>query len=333
MSAKRNATLELFKLIAAYMVVFIHVSFEGGFGVVVDSLARFAVPLFFLISGFFSYGITAPKIKKRIKNIAILIVFSSLLYTAVNLLLLSVENDFGSVAEYFGQYLDIKIWLKLLAFNIPPSSLHLWYLFAALYVYLIFLFVKAVRFRDETVFTVSVLLLILHLLAGEGLSAIGFKVPTLVVRNFAVMGLPFFGLGLMAKKYESRLRAVPNKTAVALALLGSAESVASYCFSGKKELYVGTLPVLLLLAVLFVKYSDAAYPRFVSALSGCSTYIYVFHIMTARLIEAAYPFFGVDPDASALLSILHPLIVCAATTLLSLLTLGTIRSLRKKLGS
>lgn len=331
MGAKRNATLELFKLIAAYMVVFIHVSFEGGFGIVVDSLARFAVPLFFLISGFFSYGITAPKIKKRIKNIAILIVFSSVLYTAVNLLLLPVEKDFSGIGAYFGMYLDIKIWLKLLLFNIPPSSLHLWYLFAALYVYLIYLFVKAVRFKEKTVFSAAVILLILHLLISEGLSLFGFSVPTLVVRNFVMMGLPFFGLGLMAKKYESKLRAVPNKTAVVLAVLGSAESVASYCFFGKKELYIGTLPVLLLLVVLFVKYSEAVYPRFVSALSGCSTYIYVLHIMTARLIKTAYTLFGIDLDASVILTSLHPLIVCAVTTLLSYLMLRINRSLHKKL--
>ena len=58
MGKEKNMTLELIKLFAAYMVVFIHVMFQGEFGVLVDALARFAVPLFFWVSGFFSYGIS-----------------------------------------------------------------------------------------------------------------------------------------------------------------------------------------------------------------------------------------------------------------------------------
>ena len=63
MGKEKNMTLELIKLFAAYMVVFIHVMFQGEFGVLVDALARFAGPLFFWVSGFFSYGISTEKIE------------------------------------------------------------------------------------------------------------------------------------------------------------------------------------------------------------------------------------------------------------------------------
>ena len=54
MNTQRNTTLELMKLLASYAVVFIHVLFYGRFGIIVDAIARFAVPFFFLVSGFFS---------------------------------------------------------------------------------------------------------------------------------------------------------------------------------------------------------------------------------------------------------------------------------------
>ena len=66
MKQQKNATLELIKLLASYMVVFIHISFYGEIGVAVNALARFAVPFFFVISGFYSYKCTEEKIKKRI---------------------------------------------------------------------------------------------------------------------------------------------------------------------------------------------------------------------------------------------------------------------------
>ena len=55
------------------MVVFIHVLFYGKLGVVIDALARFAVPFFFLVSGYYSYQIPCEKIKKRIRKILILL--------------------------------------------------------------------------------------------------------------------------------------------------------------------------------------------------------------------------------------------------------------------
>ena len=45
MRAEKNMTLEVLKLGAAYMVIFIHVLFSGTAGLIVEALARFAVPL------------------------------------------------------------------------------------------------------------------------------------------------------------------------------------------------------------------------------------------------------------------------------------------------
>jgi len=49
MSRRKNTTLELLKLFASYMVVFVHVSFPGTVGVSINALARFAVPFFFIV--------------------------------------------------------------------------------------------------------------------------------------------------------------------------------------------------------------------------------------------------------------------------------------------
>ena len=47
----RNETLECCRILAAVFVVFLHVPFPGLLGKTVNCLARFAVPLFFAISG------------------------------------------------------------------------------------------------------------------------------------------------------------------------------------------------------------------------------------------------------------------------------------------
>lgn len=66
----RNVTLDVMKLVASYFVIFIHNKFYGEFGLVVDSIARFAVPLFFISSGYFCFNNPLPKIKAKAIRIA-----------------------------------------------------------------------------------------------------------------------------------------------------------------------------------------------------------------------------------------------------------------------
>lgn len=63
------------------------------------------------------------------------------------------------------------------------------------YVYVVFYFVTMLRLNEKVIFIVSFSLLFLHILLGECLSALGIVVPIPIVRNFALMGIPFFALG------------------------------------------------------------------------------------------------------------------------------------------
>ena len=51
---QRNGSMELLKFAAAFFVVWIHAPFPGKLGQLVSTLARFAVPMFFLFSGYFN---------------------------------------------------------------------------------------------------------------------------------------------------------------------------------------------------------------------------------------------------------------------------------------
>ena len=46
----RNRTLDMVKAICAYAVVLLHVHFPGNAGIIANVLARFAVPVFFMVS-------------------------------------------------------------------------------------------------------------------------------------------------------------------------------------------------------------------------------------------------------------------------------------------
>ena len=328
MSTQKNNTLELLKLFASYMVVFIHVLFYGEFGVAVDALARFAVPFFFLVSGYYSYKINCEKIKKRIKNILTLLVLSAVCYTIFEIICLLKYNMDGLV-EFFNKYTDLSTYVNLLIFNVPVSFGHLWYLFAILYVYVIFYFTTKFHIKEKVIFTISVFLLLLHILLGEGLSIFGTPLPIPFVRNFALMGIPFFALGLFVKKHEHIFRNVPNYVILLLVLAGAFESVISRNFFGENELYVGSLFVLVAIVCVFIKFQYLKHPSFLTALEGCSTYVYIFHIMISTVFYIIYGVLGIDIYSSVILENLHPIVVCVASTVFSFVFIKILKGFQK----
>ena len=333
MSKQQNDTLELLKLFASYMVVFIHVIFSGKIGTAVETLARFAVPFFFLISGFYSYQIPPQKIKKRIKKILTLIIFATVSYTLFNMLLLLSNNKLEGVVAYFRQYTDLFTLIKLFVFNVPICSEYLWYLYAIFYVYAIYYFATIFHVKEKTIFTVSFSILILHVLAGELLSAFGILLPGLIVRNFATIGIPFFVLGLFAKKHQHKFLAIPNYVILLSIIIGILESFFSRYFFEKKEIYIGSLCILFAFMCVFMKYSTIRYPKFLIALEGCSTYIYIFHDMISKTIRALYTAVGIDMKSSIVLTNLHPIIVCISATVFAYMLIKIQYMLQKQQNS
>ncbi len=314
---KKNLTLELIKLFAAYMVVFVHVPFYGETGNIINALARFAVPLFFFISGFFSYNISLEKIKGRTKRILIITVFSSVLYFLYKIAVLLYFGNIYMVLSYFKGFFNLKSMIDLFVFNLPFSSGHIWYLLALIYVYIIYYFVTKFRLSEKLIFSVAFILLFLHILLSESQSVLGIVIPIHFVRNFALMGFPFFGIGLLTKKHQNKIQNVSNPILIIAIIIGCIESVVSQLLYGEKELHIGSLFIVFALVVIFIKYSDLKYPKGFYVLTDCSTYIYVFHILVSDVIYTLYSMCNIDINSVALLKYMHPIVVCIMSTVLA----------------
>lgn len=328
MKHDRNNTLDILKLFASYMVVFIHVKLYGEMGVATEALARFAVPFFFAISGFYSYKNTPAQLKNKAIHIFRLLISAVIAYTLWDILRHLMKQDPQGLLHYFKQFLDYKNWLKLFVFNIPIHTPHLWYLFAILYVYIIFYFVTLFKIRERWIFAVTFLFLSLRILFGEGLSIFEIVVPFPIVRNYALMGIPFFGLGLLANVYKHKLLRVPNYIIASFVIIGAAETILSRYLLGRNELYIGSLFVLFALVVIFIKFADVKYPTVLTALTGCSTYIYIFHPIISSIITKMYTIIHVDFSASLTLQIIHPFLVCVLSTVLSYTIIKIIRRIK-----
>ena len=313
----RNNTLDVMKLVASYMVIFIHVLFPGKMGLAVDALARFAVPLFFFVSGFYAYGASPESIRRKAVRIARLLIFAVLVYIVRDELRLLWNRDFRNVIGYWLSWMKPKTLLKLVVFNTPVYNVHLWYLLACVYVY--GLYYAAVKFAvpEKWIFSVSILALLAHLVLGEFLATFHIVVPLSLVRNFALMGIPFFGFGLLARKHKCKIEGVSNWAIAAAMAIGMLESLLSVFLFGRNELYLGSVLVLAALVAIFIKYPNVHYPSWLLSLTGCSTYIYIFHPILPGILGRVYGVLGIQFHESVAVQMIHPIIVCILATVLA----------------
>jgi len=190
---KRWVGLDILKCICAFLVIYIHTPIPGRVGDMILALSQIAVPVFFMISGFFYRKVQEDgRTAMQMKKIAILLAISLVLYGVWDLL--AAVRLHIPLGEWLTGRFQPKAILIMLLFNEALFGYHIWYLGAILYV--LFLYTKVGLHKVKGLVWVIPLLLAGNLLVGRYgfvLFADGF--PGYLERNWLLLGLPFFALG------------------------------------------------------------------------------------------------------------------------------------------
>lgn len=235
----KNDCFNVCKGIAAFGIVLIHCDLPSPVGGMMNGLARFGVPLFFMVSGYFSYGKGTDTIKRRIRKFLGLFLLANGIYFAWRLLDFWVKG--GLTMEAVAAFFTPESLLYWALFNESPFRTHLWFLGAMLYCYCMYGFLVKQR-CEERIYALIPLCLAANLLLGEGLSIMGRGISFLYVRNFWLTGLPFFLWGHWIAREERRkgLHIRPGLCLAAI-FLGAGLSMGEMLLSGGAELYLGSI--------------------------------------------------------------------------------------------
>ena len=152
----RYQAIDFFRLIAIMAVISIHTSPFGGdashdffkyLNIIINQSARFAVPFFFIISGYF-WGIKVrndqqlyPATKKMIKRLFLVFMFWSFIY-----ILPYGPEHLGEIEYFYSGVIDIIKNPIYFAFN--GTKVHLWFLVSlglAVFIVALFLHLKAMK--------------------------------------------------------------------------------------------------------------------------------------------------------------------------------------------
>ena len=309
----RNMSLDVLKFIASYFVIFIHFTFSGLTGSIVDALSRFAVPVFFMVSGYFAYSNSTERLISKMKKIIKIYFFGAAIYCCFYAILTLCDSGIKAAAWYGVSYFNPVFVFKFVVFNLPRSSENLWFLVALIYVYGLQYFVVKWKVKDSVYLWTGIALLIIHLLLGVGLSAFGVVVPIYMIRNFLFMGYPFFCVGMLIRKKEDLVhKIITYKRAIILIVIGLIENVISYFISGENELFIGSVLIAVSLLIISLKTKDIQINEKISKVAHTSTGIYLIHIMIGNILQMM-----VSTDILLFRNFL-PVLVCIISTVVVL---------------
>lgn len=241
MSQERNKCIDTVKGIACILVVFIQYPFPGEFGEFVKAIARFAVPFFFMTSGYYFSSSYVLRMKdnnnhRNIKKFFMIILFSTFyceIFEVVHFksLILALQKQINSMSI-----------LKLIFFNDTNNFVHLWYLWAILYCYVIFAYLERYPRKMKKVCFLPFLLIVGLIL---GTISRWFDIGDVYLyRNWLFVGMPFFSMGYVYRdKYSNVISKLQNKNVVLIIsiIAGFLLTAFESKLFGNLEIYFGTV--------------------------------------------------------------------------------------------
>lgn len=285
----RNKTIDQSRLVAALLVVIIHAPLPGVFGTVLESIARFAVPFFFMVSGYFAFGKDKAGLKRQTIKTLKLFLFA----LAVNLLWDILASLYrGNTLEMLSQRFSVASILEAIVLNTGALLGHIWFLLALVYVYGIYSLLFG-NSRASVRMSTSATLLLGFFVLREVLRAFGISDVVYYIRNFLFVGIPFFLLGTLCAEYKDKIGRIKPAVLVLVGAVGVGLSVADRFLIGGCDMYFGTP----LLAASFFMLS-------VMDILPCSTLltmigrkysrdIYVFHNIVLAVINIFASLLGI----------------------------------------
>ncbi|MBD5225748.1 MAG: acyltransferase [Bacteroidales bacterium] len=277
--------IQMLKLVAALFVVQIHT--ESAIREYLMPLCRMAVPLFFMISGYFLVSdngtLEAPRLRRAFVKVLKLTLAVNVIYFIWRVIL-SASHGFD-----FLQYAaTAECWTDFLLTG-RTFGIHLWYLTA--YLQSLALFYVAVRLRMENLLLWLVPVCIAVNIALGSYHSLFFDGVTdeAVHRNFFTIALPCFGLGVLFRRCEHRLPSVQTLLTCA-ALLLALMITERLLLGGEKYMHgdiaLATIPMACVLFALCLCLSPVAGAGMFSSLGrNYSLDIYVYHVMAYNVIQ------------------------------------------------
>lgn len=304
MTKGRNLWLDLFKLVMCWMIISIHFVWET---YDYHPVYRLAVPLFFLISGYFNYRVDAKKklsgAVNFIKRSAKYMVLGFSFYIVFDFVMCYVDGN--GVGYYFTTLFYENILFDFFFLNRPItySGAQLWFLIALFVVSLVHY--ALVRFEKEKWYRYIVPVgLAIQLFFGAYMRLLQeTDMPIRYTRNAWFNGLPFFGLGYLLAQLDLHKKHWYTYIYLVLAVVFTLLHIPEGHLV-EAEVYASTVPAAVFTLLFFLGLkspkADFYYKWFGK---NMSFYVYILHMAVGIVVGRIWNFDDLFVRSLAILAV------------------------------
>lgn len=347
MNKRRNYYLDFWKGIACFGVVFFHTYYafyweNRDVGNMLKAFFRFAIPLFYMISGYYCYyadnAVTSQKLPNKIKHIFKINVVASIMWLFVQLmigLLGDNHGGFSGMKDKLGEIFTFKKLLIWLFLNEDPFVKILWFLSALLYMYLAMILINRFNLYKAS-YVVAIICLVIHYLLGNVCKGFGIEINSIYYRNFLLMAFPFFMFGHYIHRNEKELlHKFSLKVCIFMLLLGELLTIPEWYFLDKTEISIGAVLAAFAIFVLSLHVPERKEKSVITYIgTELSLFIYIIH-MAVKLVmdKVAEKLFYSFPKADLVYQVLKPLLCFGVSVVAGVLfykVMNYLKGMRKK---
>lgn len=279
---KKNSCLNFLKAISCIGVVLMHCSFPTPYGKYISYLCMFAVPIFFMISGYFAYydsqNIVKSKLPKKMFHIFKLAVISEMLYGVWAILKRYLWHQEISLE------INVKIIAKLFTGTFFNGTL--WFLYALFWSYVVLYIIN--RFNlYEISYKLSPIILVIHVIFRTYAKNLPWY-NIMFFRNFIFYGLPFVMIGnYIHKNKEKFCERITDKMCLLGTVFGVCLTVAEYLISRQAlDFYIGTIIMVCSMFMYAIKNPEKKINLILCIIGDkISMYIYILHILAIDISQ------------------------------------------------
>lgn len=298
---KRYDALDCLKGLACLAVVLIHYNFSGGdipgyIGISLKAACRFAVPVFFTISGFFltdSRDIDSGNLVRKLRHVLKMIFFSGVFYLFFSLVWYRLYEGAGwdRISFTLEQVTGDKL-LKLFLTQDPLLYSHLWFLFGLFNCYaFVLLFIQKKNYK--LIYLLAPVLLCIfacmqefHLLLAS-VQLTGMDTRIYFYNSFLFRALPFFLSGMILRDRLAMIQQKPIRRSLfwILAAFGVCLAVAERFIFGESQFYIGSYLTAYSLIIYALQYPDEKLHVLQHIGRDLSMWVYILHIAVGKGLD------------------------------------------------
>ena len=194
---RRNVYIDLFRYVLSFLVICIHISYTV-FDFNFLPICRLAVPMFFVISGYFAFSKDKDRelakaktsMKRNLQYFAIVFVIYFIFYDIVKLLKGTI-----TLKNYFYKLFNVNMLFDFFFFNKPTFGSQVMWFVLALFVLSIFHYLICKTNKQKLYYVLLPVCLMVYFVMFSQ------KVDIWYIRNWLFCGLPCFLAGYFAKAF------------------------------------------------------------------------------------------------------------------------------------